>query len=110
MLIIPPRHPSTPPAHLPVAPCLAPLPGTKLAYHYKRKNWKACLVCADTFRAGAFDQLKQNATKAGIPFYGSYTEHDPAVIAAQGMLLDFGLILTISLAFRVPCGGGSTFT
>lgn len=58
---------------------------TKLAYHYKRKNWKACLVCADTFRAGAFDQLKQNATKAGIPFYGSYTEHDPAVIAAQGV-------------------------
>jgi len=27
-------------------------------------------VCADTFRAGAFDQLKQNATKAKIPFYG----------------------------------------
>lgn len=58
---------------------------TKLAYYYKRKNWKACLVCADTFRAGAFDQLKQNATKAGIPFYGSYTETDPAVIAADGV-------------------------
>ena len=25
-------------------------------------------------RAGAYDQLKQNATKARIPFYGSYTE------------------------------------
>ena len=35
------------------------------------------LVCADTFRAGAYDQLKQNATKARIPFYGSYTEADP---------------------------------
>lgn len=58
---------------------------TKLAYHYKRKNWKACLVCADTFRAGAFDQLKQNATKAGIPFYGSYTETDPVVIARDGV-------------------------
>jgi signal recognition particle subunit SRP54 len=23
---------------------------TKLAYYYKKKNWKACLVCADTFR------------------------------------------------------------
>ena len=43
---------------------------TKLAYHYQRKGWKACLVCADTFRAGAFDQLRQNATKARIPFYG----------------------------------------
>jgi len=58
---------------------------TKLAYYYKRKNWKACLVCADTFRAGAFDQLKQNAMKAGIPFYGSYTETDPVVIAADGV-------------------------
>lgn len=58
---------------------------TKMAYHYKRKNWKACLVCADTFRAGAFDQLKQNATKAGIPFYGSYTETDPVVIAHDGV-------------------------
>ena len=42
-------------------------------------------VCADTFRAGAFDQLKQNATKAQIPFYGSYSETDPAVIALQGV-------------------------
>jgi signal recognition particle subunit SRP54 len=43
---------------------------TKMAYHYQRKGWKTCLICADTFRAGAFDQLKQNATKARIPFYG----------------------------------------
>lgn len=34
---------------------------------------------------GAFDQLKQNATKMQIPFYGSYTETDPAVIAAKGV-------------------------
>ncbi|XP_077861434.1 signal recognition particle subunit SRP54 [Saccoglossus kowalevskii] len=58
---------------------------TKLAYHYQKKGWKTCLICADTFRAGAFDQLKQNATKARIPFYGSYTEMDPVVIAAEGV-------------------------
>jgi signal recognition particle subunit SRP54 len=58
---------------------------TKLAYYYKKKGWKVGLVCADTFRAGAFDQLKQNATKAKIPFYGSYTESDPAVIAEDGV-------------------------
>lgn len=58
---------------------------TKLAYHYQKKNWKACLVCADTFRAGAYDQIKQNATKARIPFYGSYTEVDPVVIAQEGV-------------------------
>ncbi|EAT34712.1 AAEL013076-PA [Aedes aegypti] len=58
---------------------------TKLAYHYQKKNWKSCLVCADTFRAGAYDQIKQNATKARIPFYGSYTEVDPVVIAQDGV-------------------------
>lgn len=57
----------------------------KFAYHYSRKGWKTCLVCADTFRAGAFDQLKQNATKAKIPFYGSYTETDPVAIATAGV-------------------------
>ncbi|XP_076306075.1 signal recognition particle 54k [Tachypleus tridentatus] len=58
---------------------------TKLAYYYQKKGWKTSLVCADTFRAGAFDQLKQNATKARIPFYGSYTEVDPVVIAQDGV-------------------------
>ena len=43
---------------------------TKLAYYYMKKGWRTSLVCADTFRAGAYDQLKQNATKARIPFYG----------------------------------------
>lgn len=45
---------------------------TKYAYYHQKKGWKPALVCADTFRAGAFDQLKQNATKAKIPFYGRY--------------------------------------
>ncbi|KDD74626.1 SRP54-type protein [Helicosporidium sp. ATCC 50920] len=58
---------------------------TKYAYHYKKKGFKPAMVCADTFRAGAFDQLKQNATKAQIPFFGSYTQTDPAAIAAAGV-------------------------
>lgn len=57
----------------------------QLASHYQKKGWKTCLICADTFRAGAFDQLKQNATKARIPFYGSYTEMDPVIIAQEGV-------------------------
>lgn len=58
---------------------------TKYAYWHKKKGFKPAMVCADTFRAGAFDQLKQNATKAQIPFYGSYQETDPASIAAAGV-------------------------
>lgn len=57
----------------------------KYAYYYKKRGWKTCMICADTFRAGAFDQLKQNATKAKIPFYGSYTERDPVVVAEAGV-------------------------
>lgn len=59
---------------------------SKLAVHYSRRGFKTCLVCADTFRAGAFDQLKQNATKAKIPFFGSYTETDPVEVARQGVV------------------------
>lgn len=43
---------------------------SQLAVHYQRRGFKTALVCADTFRAGAFDQLKQNAAKARIPFFG----------------------------------------
>lgn len=55
-----------------------------LSHSLRKKKWRPCLVCADTFRAGAFDQLSQNATRAGIPFYGSYAERDPVKIAKDG--------------------------
>ena len=58
---------------------------TKLARWYQARGFKACLVCADTFRAGAFDQLKQNATKAKIPYYGSHTQTDPVIVASEGV-------------------------
>ena len=54
---------------------------TKMAYYYKKKNWKSCLVCADTFRAGAFEQLKMNAAKIKCPFFGNKNETDPVKIA-----------------------------
>jgi len=57
----------------------------KVAGHYQRKGWKVAMVCCDSFRAGAFDQLKQNATKLRVPFYGSYTEGDPLKIAEEGV-------------------------
>lgn len=57
----------------------------KFANYYRRKGWAVAMVCADTFRAGAFDQLKQNATRVRVPFYGSYTEPDPVRIAEEGV-------------------------
>lgn len=58
---------------------------TKLAHYYQKKGWKTCMICADTYRAGAYDQLKQNAAKARIPYYGSYTASDPVIIAQEGV-------------------------
>lgn len=58
---------------------------TKLAYYYKKNNYTTAMVCADTFRAGAIDQLAQNAAKAKIPYYGSYTETDPVRVAQDGV-------------------------
>ncbi|KAG2627068.1 signal recognition particle 54 kDa protein 2-like [Panicum virgatum] len=58
---------------------------TKYADYYRRKGFSPALVCADTFRAGAFDQLKQNASKAKIPFHGSYIVSDPVKIAVEGV-------------------------
>eukprot|EP00903_Cladosiphon_okamuranus_P006987 g6800.t1 len=58
----------------------------KFAHYWQRKGWKVAMVCADTFRAGAFDQLKQNATKLRCPFYGSYSEADPVRIADEGVM------------------------
>lgn len=57
----------------------------KYANYYKRRGFKPGLICADTFRAGAFDQLKQNAEAIRVPYYGSYTERDPVKIAQEGL-------------------------
>ena len=56
-----------------------------MAVHYQRRGFKSSIVCADTFRAGAFDQTRQSATKAKVAYFGSYTETDPVAIAAQGV-------------------------
>lgn len=54
---------------------------TKFAYHYMKKGWRVGVVCADTFRAGAFTQLQMNAAKIKCPFFGHPKETDPVKIA-----------------------------
>ena len=53
----------------------------KFANYYNFRGFSPGLICADTFRAGAFDQLKQNAMKIKVPYYGDYCESDPIVIS-----------------------------
>lgn len=42
----------------------------KLALYYKRRGFKVGLVCADNYRPGALEQLKQLAEAVGAEFYG----------------------------------------
>jgi signal recognition particle subunit SRP54 len=56
----------------------------KYANYHKRRGYKVGIVCADTFRAGAFDQVKQNALKIKVPFFGS-PEADPVKVAVEGV-------------------------
>jgi len=50
-----------------------------------RKGFKVAMVCADTYRAGAFEQLKQNATRIRCAFYGKPDENDPVSISDEGV-------------------------
>ncbi len=57
----------------------------KLAYYYKRKGFKVGLVCADTYRPAAYDQLKQLGEKIGVEVYGNPKEKDPVKLAIEGV-------------------------
>eukprot|EP00703_Trepomonas_sp_PC1_P001359 JAP95247.1 Signal recognition particle 54 [Trepomonas sp. PC1] len=69
----------------------------KYGAFYKKRGWKVGVICCDTFRAGAFDQLKQNCAQVKLPYYGSYSEKDPVKIARDGVAhfkkLNFNLII-----------------
>ena len=57
----------------------------KLAYFLKKKGLKVGLICADTYRPGAYAQLKQLAERVGVPFYGEPDGSDPVGIAMRGL-------------------------
>ncbi|MGH7574970.1 MAG: signal recognition particle-docking protein FtsY, partial [Longimicrobiales bacterium] len=53
----------------------------KLAYRLRRDGHRPLLAAADTFRAGAIDQLRIWAERAGADFVGSKPGADPAAVA-----------------------------
>ncbi len=57
----------------------------KLARFYQRKGLKAGVVAADTFRPGAYDQLKQLCEKILVQFYGEKDNKDAVAIARNGL-------------------------
>jgi fused signal recognition particle receptor len=53
----------------------------KFAHHYKAGSYKPMMVCADTFRAGAIEQLEFHASKLGIDYFHGEQGADPAAVA-----------------------------
>nr|MDO8111200.1 signal recognition particle receptor subunit alpha [Candidatus Sigynarchaeota archaeon] len=57
----------------------------KLANYYKKHNFKVGLVCTDTWRPGAYEQLKQLGEKVEVPVYGNPAEKDSIKLAVDGV-------------------------
>jgi len=57
----------------------------KLGRYFAKRGLRVGLVCADTYRPGAFDQLSQLAAKVEIPIYGEPGKTKPEEIAKHGL-------------------------
>ncbi|MCX9010570.1 MAG: signal recognition particle protein Srp54 [Candidatus Methanoperedens sp.] len=57
----------------------------KLARYFQRKGLKPAVICADTFRPGAYDQLKTLCDRLGIFFYGEKDVKDAVAITQRGL-------------------------
>ncbi|HUK29228.1 MAG TPA: signal recognition particle protein Srp54 [Candidatus Acidoferrales bacterium] len=57
----------------------------KLARFYQKRGVRPAIICADTYRPGAFDQLKQLADRVNVPVYGEPNSRDVMKIVRKGM-------------------------
>ncbi len=59
----------------------------KLARYFQKRGMKVGLICADTFRPGAYNQLQQLATRINAPFFGDLKQKDPVKVVREGLKL-----------------------
>ena len=57
----------------------------KLARFYQKRGMRPAIICADTYRPGALDQLKQLADKITIPVYGESESSNVLSIVKNGL-------------------------
>ncbi|MGC9009289.1 MAG: signal recognition particle protein Srp54 [Sulfolobales archaeon] len=86
------RVPSVSPAKQPYIIMMVGVQGSgktttcgKLAKFYKKLGYKPCLVAADTYRPGAYDQLKQLGEAIGVPVLREGDINDPIKIASESV-------------------------
>jgi len=58
---------------------------TKLARFYQKRGLKPALICADTYRPGAYAQLQQNAARINVPIFGDPKAKDPIKVVSEGL-------------------------
>jgi len=57
----------------------------KLASHFKKRGFKVGIVCADTFRPGAYEQLSQLGQQVDTRFFGDPKAKDSIKLAKEGV-------------------------
>jgi signal recognition particle subunit SRP54 len=57
----------------------------KLSRYFQKRGLKPALVCADTFRPGAYAQLQQLAARVNVPLYGDPKAKDPVKVVTEGL-------------------------
>lgn len=57
----------------------------KLAKYYEKKGLKIAMICTDTWRPAAYEQLKQLGKQTNIHVYGDAKEKDPTKILKRGL-------------------------
>ena len=57
----------------------------KLARYFQKRGLKVGLICADTYRPGAYTQLQQLATRINTPFFGDLKAKDPVKVVREGL-------------------------
>jgi signal recognition particle subunit SRP54 len=57
----------------------------KLARYFQKRGLKPAVICADTFRPGAYAQLQQLAARINVPLYGDPKAKDTVKIVIQGL-------------------------
>jgi signal recognition particle subunit SRP54 len=57
----------------------------KLGRYFQKRGLKVGLICADTYRPGAYNQLQQLATRINTPFFGDLKAKDPVKVVKEGL-------------------------
>lgn len=57
----------------------------KLSRYFQKRGIKVGLICADTYRPGAFAQLQQLASRINVPLYGEPKNKDPVKVVREGL-------------------------